>query len=288
MNKNDNFLLNYSNNIEVNKAQEVVQNLKLTKIEADTQGEVTGKVVDNNSAAISGATVKVFDLNYNPIKHTMTNETGSYNITSLQPGTYIVYAVKDGYSLSEKVIAIVAEQSVTLTNIVLNKNNIYSKGTVYGITYDKNKTTLSKIKLTLSTLNDPSTVVSETYSTTDGEYVFYDLTAGTYKLEASSDDYILTEPFNVTVSDGVNNDEILYLDKLSSAKEGTINGIITDNETSVPIEGAFVGLYQINSEDESNEHKETLISVTTTNREGKYFFGYVPDGKYVIKAKSTK
>lgn len=285
MNENDKFLLNYSNNIEVNKAGEVIQNLKLTKLEEITNGGITGKVVNNTGTAISGATVKVFDLNYNPIKHTMTNDTGTYNISSLPSGSYLVYAVKDNYSLSEKITTIITNQSVTLSNIVLNENNSYKKGTVYGVVYDKNKVALSKIKLTLSTLNDPSAVVSETYSTTDGEYVFYNLTAGTYKLEASSDDYILTEPFNVLVADGINNDEELYLDKLSSAKEGTINGIITDNETSVPIEGAFVGLYKI---EEDEEKKEILISVTTTNREGKYFFGYVPNGKYVVKAKSTR
>ena len=279
----DKFLLNYSNAIQVDNTEEIVQNLKLTKLEEEVEGAITGRVVNNTGAAISGATVKVFDLNYNPIKHTMTNETGTYNITSLQPGSYLVYAVKDGYSISEKITTTVSDESVTLSNIVLAENSVYTKGTVYGITYDKNKTALSKIKLTLSTLNDPSTIVSETYSATDGEYVFYNLTAGTYRLEASTDDYILTVPFNVTVTDGVNNEEIIYLDKLSTAKEGTINGIITDSETSVPIEGAFVGLYIINEED----NKESLLSVTTTNREGKYFFGYVPDGKYVIKAKST-
>lgn len=287
MNENDKFLLNYSNNIEINKTEEVVQNLKLTKIDETVDGGITGKVVNNTGTAISGVTVKVFDLNYNPIKHTMTNETGTYNILSLQPGSYLIYAVKDGYSLSEKVTVTITDESVTLPNIVLTENNVYEKGTVYGVVYDKTKTTLSKIKLTLSTLNDPSTVISETYSTTDGEYVFYNLTTGTYKLEASSNNYILTEPFNVTVADGVNNLEVLYLDKLSSAKEGTINGIITDATTSVPIEGAFVGLYKVDEEEEE-ETTETLLSITTTNMEGKYFFGYVPDGKYVVKAKSTK
>lgn len=285
MNENDKFLLNYSNGININNTEEVVQNLQLTKVEKEVNGGITGRVVNNTGAAISGVTVKVFDLNYNPIKHTMTNETGTYNITLLQPGTYLVYAVKDGYSISEKITTTISEVSVSLSNIILTENNIYTKGTVYGITYNKNKIKLSKIKLTLSTLNDPSVVISETYSATDGEYVFYNLTSGTYKLNALSDDYILTEPINVIVADGVNNNEILYLDKLSTAKEGTINGIITDSETSVPIEGAFVGLYRV---DEEEENKESLLNVTTTNREGKYFFGYVPDGKYVVKAKSTK
>src|SRR5574344_844684 len=157
----------------------------------------------------------------------MTNETGTYNISSLHPGTYLVYAVKDGYSISEKITTTITDESVTISNIVLTENTVYTKGTVYGVTYDKNKATLSKIKLTLSTLNDPSTVISETYSATDGEYVFYNLTAGTYRLEASNDDYILTVPFNVTISDGVNTSETLYLDKLSTAKEGTINGVIS-------------------------------------------------------------
>ena len=284
MNENDKFLLNYSNGIEIDKTEEVVQNLELTKIEEEVDGGITGRVVNSTGTAISEATVKVFDLNYNPIKHTMTNETGTYNITSLQPGTYLVYAIKDRYSISEKITTTITDESVTLSNIVLTENTVYIKGTVYGITYDKSKATLSKIKLTLSTLNDPSTVISETYSANDGEYVFYNLTAGTYRLEASNDDYILTEPFNVTVADGVNTNETLYLDKLSTAKEGTINGVITDSETSVPIDGAFVGLYKVDEE----ENKESLLSVTTTNREGKYFFGYVPDGKYVVKAKSTK
>lgn len=282
MNEDDKFLLNYSNGIEIDKAEEVVQNLKLTKLEEEVEGGITGRVVNNTGAAISGATVKVFDLNYNPIKHTMTNETGTYNITSLQPGNYLVYSVKDGYTISEKITTIITDESETLPNIVISENNIYRKGTIYGITYDKNKAPLSKIKLTLSTLNDPSIVISETYSATDGEYVFYNLTAGTYRIEASSDDYILTVPFNVTITDGVNTNEPLYLDKLSTAKEGTINGVITDSETSVPIEGAFVGLYRVDEED----NKESLLNVTTTNREGKYFFGYVPEGKYVVKAKS--
>ena len=47
---------------------------------------------------------------------------------------------------------------------------------------------------------------------------------------------------------------------------------------------AFVGLYSVDEE----ENTESLLSVTTTNREGKYFFGYVPDEIYVIKAKSTR
>lgn len=77
--------------------------------------------------------------------------------------------------------------------------------------------------------------------------------------------------------------EYVFNNELYSAKEGTINGIVKDKVTDVPIEGAFVGLYLI--DDENKE--ETLIKITTTNREGQYFFGYVPSGKYVVKAKST-
>ena len=122
--------------------------------------------------------------------------------------------------------------------------------------------------------------MEESFSTTDGEYVFYNLTAGLYRISTSNDDYILSTDYNISINDKVNLREILYLDKLSQTKEGIINGRILDKFTNAPIQGAFVGLYELNDNNE-----ETLIKVTTTNYEGKYFFGTVLSRNMLIRLK---
>ena len=283
MNKEDKYLLNYSEDINIKSLEEKTENIELTQTVVTNNCGVTGVVTDEEGTAIENATVKVFDLNFNPVKHTMTNKDGIYSIVDLAPGEYIVYAVKDGYSLSTKRQVTLTDSIKTLANIVIDEKELYKRGTLYGIVYNNNNEPLSNVKITLSTLDNPKEVIAKTYSTTDGEYVFYDLDEGTFEVNAINDDYVLTTPFNVLILDNTNTKEKLYLDKLSNAKEGTINGIITDKVTSIPIENAFVGLYVI---DETEE--EVLETITTTDREGKYFFGYVPEGSYIIKAKAVK
>lgn len=281
----DNYLLNYSNDIIVGNLEEKVENISLTQSTPVLTGGITGTVIDTEANPVSDATVKVFDLLFNPIKHTMTNADGTYSISGLEPGDYIVYSIKDGYEISTKVQVNIQQETVVLENIVISPNILYTKGSVYGIVYDKTTNSpLANVKITLRNITDLNTIVAQTYSADDGEYVLYDLDAGTYQISALNDDYTLTVPFNITIIDNTNLKEKLYLDKLYTAKEGTINGIVKDKVTDVPIEGAFVGLYIV---DEVTK-EETLVKITTTNREGKYFFGYVPSGKYIVKAKSVK
>lgn len=285
MNYEDDYLLNYSDNILINDLEEKVENISLTKTALNETGGITGTVIDNIGNPVNEATVKVFDLAFNPIKHTMTNQEGKYSISNLNPGDYIVYAVKDGYTMSTKIQINITNNVIELENIVIAPNQTYTKGSIYGIVYDKfTKLSLKNVKVTLKSILEPSTVIAETYSAIDGEYVLYNIDAGIYQLSAISDDYVLTAPFNVTVIDNTNLREILYLDKLSAAKHGTISGVVKDEATDVPIEGAFVGLYTV----DLLTKEEKLVKITTTDREGKYFFGYVEAGNYIVKAKLTK
>ncbi len=285
MNYEDDYILNYSDNILVNDLEEKVENISLTKTTLNETGGITGTILDNVGEPVNEATVKVFDLAFNPIKHTMTNTEGKYSITGLNPGDYIVYAVKDGYSMSAKLQINITNKIVQLNNILITPNVTYTKGSIYGIVYDKlTKLPLKNVKVTLKSITDPAIVIAETFSALDGEYVLYNIDAGTYQINAISDDYVLTSPFNVVVIDNTNSREILYLDKLSMAKHGTISGVVKDEATDVPIEGAFVGLYTV----DLLTKEEKLVKITTTDREGKYFFGYVEAGNYIVKAKLTK
>ena len=63
---------------------------------------------------------------------------------------------------------------------------------------------------------------------------------------------------------------------------GTVSGIIR-NSSGQAVAGCFVGLYQIVKIAEGSQ--EQLVAVTKTNAEGKYLFGEVLGGQYLVKAK---
>ena len=58
----------------------------------------------------------------------------------------------------------------------------------------------------------------------------------------------------------------------------TVSGIIRDNLGNV-VSDALVALYKIEN------NKEILVATTYTNSIGKYMFGNVIDGNYLVKSK---
>ena len=60
----------------------------------------------------------------------------------------------------------------------------------------------------------------------------------------------------------------------------TVSGIIKDNDGNI-IANALVALYKIDND------KEILIATTYTNNLGKYMFGNVIDGNYLVKSSSA-
>ena len=58
----------------------------------------------------------------------------------------------------------------------------------------------------------------------------------------------------------------------------TVSGIVK-NELGIAVANAYVGLYKI------EDSQEKLVAVTYTNIDGKYMFGNVLEGQYVVKSK---
>lgn len=279
--QSDNYLLKYSDSIKVANQEEVVTNLDLNQVVVDNTGGVTGVVVDNTGNVLANATVKLFDLNFNPIKHTVTNEDGTYTITNVEQGDYLVYAVKDNYVLSLKQPVSVENSIEELADIAISPFETTTQGILYGRTYDLNGNVLGGIKVNLYRASD-DTLLFSTISADDGEYVLYGVDEDTYTLQASDEDYILDTPYTLNIVGKVPLNQDVYLKKINDYKEGTINGVITDTATKTKIAGAFVGLYSI------EDGVEKLLVGTLTDFEGRYFFGCVPEGEYIVKAKGSQ
>ena len=111
-----------------------------------------------------------------------------------------------------------------------------------------------------------------------------DLTGAAVASTASADGYLVTAPIAVTITRGsiANVAVTMVLD--SRTYSGTVSGIIRGSN-GAPVSGCFVGLYAVTGEGAARV--ESLIAATKTNAEGKYLFGGVTGGKYIVKAKQS-
>ncbi len=283
MNQKDQYKLNFSDEILLEELAEHYQELELEETPEVVSGIIRGRVEDATGADLENATVKIFDTDFNPIKHTMTNTDGNFTFQNIPVGEYILYAVKDGYSMSTKRSLTFTGSDINLADMVVAYDATYIKGNIYGYAYDDNGHAFDGAIVRL--LNGAGVTVSETISATDGEYFFSKIDAGNYTVTAIADDYDVYTPYPVEVSNNTNTQLDVYLNKVTQAKEGTINGVVINKARKTPIVGATVGLYEVVGVGE--ERSLRLRKTCMTNNEGRYFFGVVPEGKWVVKAKSS-
>lgn len=272
--------LQYSQNFPISGMQEADINLTLPPIPTAT-ATVFGTVTDGTDP-IPDATVKLFDSLGAPYQHTVTGENGAYTLEGIPAGTYTVAGVKDGYLLSDGAGVVLSSGDTTQVNLVCTQDASLALGTIAGVVQtlvNLVQTPLSGAKISL--LNAASEVVATTYSVDDGEFAFYDLADGAYTLIASAAGYITTAPMAVTILDGSIANVVLSMTVDSRTYNGTVSGIIRDQNGNA-VAGCFVGLFQVAA------GQELLIATTKTNTDGKYLFGGVTSGEYLVKAKMNQ
>ena len=121
-----------------------------------------------------------------------------------------------------------------------------------------------------------------TYTAADGEFAFYDIADGVYTLMASAEGYQAVAPVTATILGGsIANVEMSMTVDLRTYN-GTVSGLIR-NGAGQAVAGCFVGLYQVTTV--AGITQENLVAVTKTNDAGKYLFGGVTGGNYLVKAK---
>ena len=269
--------LQYSQSFTISGMQEADINLVLPPVPTAT-ATVFGTVTDGTDP-IPDATVKLFDSLGAPYQHTVTDKNGAYILEGIPAGTYTVAAVKDGYLLSAGTSVVLADGSTTQADLVCTLDASLALGTIAGVVktlVDLTLTPLSGAKISL--LNTTGDVVATTFSVDDGEFAFYDLADGAYTLVASAPGYFTTAPTAVAILDGSIANVSMTMAVDSRTYNGTVSGIIRDQYGNV-VSGAFVGLFQIVA------GQEILIATTKTNTDGKYLFGNVVGGEYLVKAK---
>ncbi|WP_294518106.1 carboxypeptidase-like regulatory domain-containing protein [uncultured Pseudoflavonifractor sp.] len=275
--------LQYSPSFTLQGLQEENVNLTLPPAPS-TFATITGTVTDG-TAPIADATVKLFDSAGLPYQHTMTAADGTYTLDGIPAGTYSVAAVKDGYRMSTAVGVTVTVGSTTDIPLTCTADATLALGAIAGTltVFGTTGTPLAGAKVTLT--NAALETVATTYTAADGEFLFYDVADGVYTLRASAEGYLTTAPMTATVLAGSTVNLTMTTQVDSRTYNGTVSGIIRD-QSGAAVAGCFVGLYQVTTV--GGVTTEQLIAATKTNTEGKYLFGGVTDGQYLVKAKVSQ
>lgn len=279
--KQDLLGLEYSASFTPQGIQEADINLELPPVSGGS-ATVYGTVTDGTDP-LADATVKLFDSTGAPFQHTLTDAAGNYTLNNVPAGTYTISAVKNGYLLSVPRGISLTNSSTTQIALTCIAEPTLALGTIAGVlttTEGSVVTPLAGAKLTLKDSSD--TVVATTYSADDGEFLFYDVADGTYTVLASAEGYLTSAPMTVTITGGSIANVTMSLTVDTRTYSGTVSGIIRDQKGAA-VAGCFVGLYQVTGI--GSAAVETLIATTKTNAEGKYLFGGVTGGQYLVKAK---
>lgn len=265
--------LQYSQNFEIQGMQEANVDLELPPVPVSL-ATVSGTVTDG-TAPLADATVKLFDSTGLPYQHTITAADGTYSIA----------AVKDGYRMSTAVGVSLSNSGSTEIPLVCTADATLALGAIAGTLtiFGTANTPLGGAKITLT--NAALETVATTYTAADGEFLFYDVADGVYTLRASALGYLTTAPLTVTIPGGSTVNLTMTIQVDSRTYNGTVSGIIRD-QSGAAVAGCFVGLYQVITI--GGVTTEQLIAGTKTNAEGKYLFGGVTDGQYLVKAKVSR
>ena len=280
--KQDLLSLQYSTSFSLSGMEEANIDLQLS-MAPPPPCTLTGVVTDGESP-VADATVKVFDSAGMPYQHTLTDASGLYSITDLPAGSYTVAAAKDGYLLSPAAGFTLSAGSTQQIPLLLTPEPTLSLGAIAGMLSvlqpEGAPLPLGGAKITL--LSSTGETVAVTTSAPDGEFAFYDLMDGVYTLTASAQGYLSTGNMLATVTKGGMVNVTMAMQVDSRTYNGTVSGVIRDQSGNA-VAGCFVGLYRVTTV--QGVTTETLVATTKTNSEGKYLFGGVLAGDYLVKAK---
>ena len=281
--KQDLLSLQYSQNFDIQGMQEVNVDLELPP--ASVSLATVYGVVTDGTAPVANATVKLFDSAGLPYQHTMTDASGAYTLSGIPAGTYSLGAVKDGYLLRDAAGVTLSAGATTQINLTCTADVSLSLGAIAGVLTVADplqgaSTPLGGAKITLQ--DALGTTLAVTYTAADGEFAFYDLADGVYTLLSNAEGYVASSTMTAAIADGSIANVTMSMVVDSRTYNGTVSGIIRNN-AGLAVAGCFVGLYQVVTV--AGVSQELLIATTKTNDAGKYLFGGVTGGEYLVKAK---
>jgi hypothetical protein len=87
-------------------------------------GEIVGNVRDASDAAVAGAAVTITNARTNQSRQTATDESGGYNLPTVEAGTYTIRVGKEGFNTTSQSDVIVSINNVTRVDVTLKVGSV--------------------------------------------------------------------------------------------------------------------------------------------------------------------
>jgi hypothetical protein len=273
--RKEQYLLGRSSQFTVTTAGENETDLSLASNPTLNYG-VIYTVVTAGATPVFNALVQILTSSGDPVTAQFTNGSGQAVTGQLPAGVYQVVASAPDYLTSDPVIANLPGAAGIAISIALTADPRAALNTIYGLVLDE----VSGGRLTNATVtltNQLSLIEASTLTNSEGQYLLYEISNGSYTLSASRGGYAAPTPLPITVTGSMIAQTNISLTPLA-VTEATVQGLITD-QSGTFLAGASVGLYSVVGS------TETLVQTTFTNVNGFYLFGGVAAGDYLVKAK---
>ena len=277
----DSYKLEPSPLITINGREEGTANFQISAAPVLEEGNLAGIVQLQDGSPVANATVKLFNSTNEPFEHTSSNAAGRFNFVRLPVGSYFITAAQPSLLTPLRLPITIVRNRNTNVTITMQQDPSANRNAVYGTVRNPvSNELLNDANVILYRVNGETNEEVGTVTTnTQGQYLFADLSSGTYMVAVSKIGFFSDQstPFFLETQDYVASD--INLNENPETNNGTISGIVTDGQTNQPLSNAYVALYAV------VDNIETLIRLTKTNLGGLYLFGNITPGTYRIKAK---
>ena len=214
-----------------------------TDTTAVAAGYITGTVQETDGTSVPKAVVYVMSGS-EIVERIVANDQGSYTSFELTPGDYKLSVAPAGYISSTLTASVIAAES-TIVNL-----NVVPAGLVRGTVSMPSGDPISNIRLIIT---DSAGNQLSSFTDSDGNYRFEDLSIGEYVVTVGSDGQLGQQ--KVTTESGTENQVDFQVNFI-----GRLVGTVFESDGATPIEHATIHLYQDGYE----------LGVAYTDAEGKY------------------
>ncbi|MFS0766942.1 carboxypeptidase regulatory-like domain-containing protein [Peribacillus phoenicis] len=234
-------------------------------------GSLTGTVRNALTGdTVSGATVQVFDFTRALAATVVTDQNGRYLVNNLAPGNVRVVA-------SASDLGTVVQETVIAANVqtLLDFDLIPNPGRISGtIINQQTGLPLSGVSITIRQFSPTGPIAASSATDGNGAFTIPNLAPGSYTVLASYPGFG-TQAGSTTVSSG----ETSVIQLALPPNPGTIQGIVTNAATQLPLVNTLIRVVDVNG---------VLTSVGQTDSDGRYSVQNLPPGSYTITAINTE
>ncbi|QHE62502.1 hypothetical protein FHE72_16855 [Rossellomorea vietnamensis] len=238
-----------------------IVNFSLSNLQAVLKGTVRDRA---NNQPIQAALVQVFRVGTTlPVASVLTDSSGNYLITGLEPREYRVVFSAEGYTSEVFRIFLTNGETRTL-DVELGRQPATLTGTVT----DAGTGTPILGAAVVTVISGSGIVVASTLTDQEGRYILTGLPAGDYNVIFSAEGYV-SQTIPITLSPG----ESAVLNAALESNPATITGNVRDAGTLAAIDNALIQAFTTDGR---------LLGVTLTDMDGNYTLSGLPGGEVVI------